>query len=308
MVRYWLLPFAVFLLTINVAFANSCWPNNDQLVISVDMVVEAGGQPAGAQSPVSTDPLPKGYPDTAADTWWAYGYKEGAQRLLNLWDKHDIKVTAFIIGEAALKHPEIAKEIVARGHEVSGHGMYWIPGEYKMSYDAEKKFIKDGIDAVKKATGAPSLGYNAYWMRRSKNTLKILQDLGFIYHSDDVSRDQPYVTLVRGKPFAVVPHVINTNDIVLIEGKNFSADQYQNQLKREFDQLYAVGTKQCRMMVISAHDRISGTPANTQALDEFIKYAKSHPGVAFMRKVDIAKHVLSEKNPLIDNTEAEYNK
>ncbi len=291
-----------------VLIANPCWPNDEQLVIAIDMQFESGGQPEGAQSPVSSDPLPKGYPDTAADTWWAYGYKEGIWRLLDLWDKYGIKVNALIIGKAAQNHPDVVKAIVDRGHEVSAHGMLWVPGEYKMSYEAEKKFIKDGADIVEKITGKKSLGFNAYWMRRSKNTLKVLQDLGCIYHVDDVSRDQPFITMVRGKPFAVIPHTIRINDIVLMEGKGFSAEQFLSELKREFDQLYAEGKEKCRMMSLSMHDRIAGTPAVTNVVDEFIQYAKSHPGVAFMRKDEIAKHILSLKNPLIDNTEIEYNK
>jgi hypothetical protein len=47
------------------------------------------------------------------------------------------------------------------------------------------------------------------------------------------------------------------------------------------------------MMSISAHDRISGSPAMVRVWDEFLRYAKSHAGVAFMRKDEIAKYVKS---------------
>ena len=36
------------------------WPNDAQLVISVSMQFETGGQPEGAESPFSGNPLPKG--------------------------------------------------------------------------------------------------------------------------------------------------------------------------------------------------------------------------------------------------------
>ena len=52
------------------------------------------------------------------------------------------------------------------------------------------------------------------------------------------------------------------------------------------------------MMPISAHDRISGTPAMVRVWDEFLRYAKSHPGVAFMRKDGIAKYVRSSPSTL----------
>jgi peptidoglycan/xylan/chitin deacetylase (PgdA/CDA1 family) len=100
---------------------------------------------------------------------------------------------------------------------------------------------------------------------------------------------------------------LRTNDIVLIEGKNYSSEQFFQQMKDEFDQLYAEGKYQRRMMSISMHDRIGGTPAYVQALDRFIQYAKSHKNVAFKRKDEIARMVLAEDHPLIDLSEEEYN-
>lgn len=301
--------FALFLffLHANLIGAESHWPNGAQLVIAINMNFEAGGQPEGALSPWTGSPMEPGYVDLPANTWWAYGYKEGIGRLLDLWDKHNIKVSSYVVGEAALKNPKVAKAIADRGHELVAHGIRWQDGEYKMSYDEEKKFIKDGIDAIVQTTGFKPSGYNAWWLRRSKNTLKILQDLGLNYHVDDVSRDEPFVTMVRGKKFAVVPYTVRNNDIVQVELNHFPAQQFLSELKLEFDRLYAEGTQKRRMMSVSTHDRIGGTPAMVEAIDQFIQYAKKHPGVVFMRRDEIAKVVLDEKDPLVDNTEIEYN-
>jgi len=293
-------------------FAPSCviakpWPNGAQLVVSISMQFEAGGEPPGAESPFSAAPLPKGYPDLPAESWYRYGYKEGILRMLDLWDKHNVKVTSFMVGEAVLKNPALAKEIVKRGHEAAAHGMRWADS-YNMPYEQEKQFIADGVLAIKNATGSTPLGYNANWLRRSVNTLKVLQDLNFLYHIDDLSHDEPFVTHVRGRKFVVVPYTVRNNDIVLIEGRHFSADQFLNQLKMEFDRLYAEGAKQRRMMVISLHDRIGGTPAVVQAMDQFLQYAKQHQGVVFMRKDAIAKMIMQEKDPLVDDSESNFNK
>ncbi|BCA95530.1 hypothetical protein TUM19329_18910 [Legionella antarctica] len=297
--------FILLCLTVS-CYANKRWPNKAQLVISISMQLESGGQPEGAESPFSGSPLPSGYIDLPANSWYRYGYKEGIERMLDLWDKHNIKVTSFMVGEAVLKNPELARNIVNRGHEAAAHGMRW-GNQYNLPYDEEKVFVKDGVDAIQKITGAKAVGYNSNWLRRSINTLKILQDLNFLYHIDDLSHDEPFVTMVRGKKFAVVPYTVRNNDIVLIEGRNFSANQFLNQLKLEFDRLYAEGATKRRMMVISLHDRIGGTPAMVEAMDQFIQYAKQHKDVVFMRKDDIAKIVLNEGNPLIDNSESKYN-
>lgn len=215
--------------------------------------------------------------------------------MLDNWDKFGIKVTSHMVGSAVLKNPEIAKEIVARGHEAAAHGMDWA-SQYAMPYETEKKFIKDGAEAIKKVTGFEPVGYNANWLRRGTNTLEILQELGFKYHIDDLSRDEPFLLKVKGNDFAVVPYTIRCNDIVLIEGKNFSADQFARQVIMEFDQLYKESEKKRRQMSISFHDRIGGTPQIVAAAAEIISYIQKHKGVSFRRKDEIAQMAYQDKN------------
>lgn len=286
--------------------AESYWPNGARLVISISMQFETGGQPEGAESPFSVMPLPKGTPDLPALSWFHYGATEGIYRMLDLWDKYNIKVTSHVVGEAAIKFPDVAKEIARRGHEIAGHGLNW-SNQWNMNYDDEKAFIKAGIDTVEHITGQRAVGYNCNWLRRSVNTVKVLQDLGFLYQIDDVSRDEPFIEMVRGKKFVVIPYTLRNNDIAQVAGNKWSPEQFSSQLKSEFDQLYAEGTKKRRMMSISLHDRIGGTPAMVKVMDEFLDYAKNHPGVKFMRKDEIAKMVLNDPDTPVDNYEAKYN-
>lgn len=274
----------------------SKWADGSRLVVSVSMQFEAGGQPDNAESPFPQNMKP-GYIDLPGATWFAYGYKEGIPRMLDNWDKLGIKVTSHMVGTAVLKNPELAKEIVQRGHEAAAHGMNWAT-EYTMSYEEEKKFIQDGVDAIKKVTGFRAVGYNANWLRRGENTLKILQELGFTYHIDDLSRDEPFIIQVNQKDFAVVPYTLRANDIVLIEGKNFSADQFVNQVKMEFDQLYEESAAKRRQMSISFHDRIGGTPQMVKAAGDLIRYIQQHQGVSFKRKDEIARMALADKTTI----------
>lgn len=282
------------------------WPNEAQLVISISMQFEAGGQLEGAESPFSGSPLPKGVPDLAAESWFRYGANEGIYRMLDLWDKYQVKVTSHIVGKAAMRSPEVAKEIASRGHEIAAHGIGW-ENQWDKSYNQEFDFVKQGVDVVEKITGQRAVGYNCNWLRRSPNTLKVLQDLDFLYHIDDLSRDEPYITKVRGRDFVVMPYTLRNNDIVNIEGKHWSPDQFLTQLKLEFDQLYAEGNTKRRMMSISLHDRIGGTPAVVNVMEQFLKYAKARNGVVFMTKSEIAKMVKNDLNTPIDESEKIYN-
>lgn len=272
------------------------WADGSRLVVSVSMQFEAGGQPEDAGSPFPQN-MEKGYKDLPADTWYQYGYKEGIPRMLDSWDKLGIKVTSHMVGSAVLENPALAKEIVDRGHEAAAHGMSW-SAQYNLSYDDEKKFIKDGVDAVKQATGFTPVGYNANWLRRGENTLSILQELGFTYHIDDLSRDEPFIIQVNQQDFVVVPYTLRCNDILLIEGKNFSVDQFFNQVKAEFDQLYAESEFKRRQLSISFHDRIGGTPQMVKVTSDLVKYIQSFQGVTFKRKDEIAELALEDKTSI----------
>lgn len=218
--------------------------------------------------------------------------------MLDNWDELGIKVTSHMVGSAVLKNPQLAKEIVKRGHEAAAHGMNW-SSQYNLSYENEKKFIQDGVDAIKSVTGATATGYNANWLRRGENTLKILQELGFKYHIDDLSRDEPFVIQVNNKDFAVVPYTLRNNDILLIEGKNFSADQFFNQVKLDFEQLYAESEFKRRQLSISFHDRIGGTPQMVKAAKNLIEdIQQQHRGVSFKRKDEIAELILKDKDSI----------
>lgn len=273
------------------------WPDGVRLPISISMQFEAGGEPeTGADSPFPPT-MQKGYVDLPAKTWFQYGYREGIPRLLELWDAFGVKVTSHMIGQAVLNNPSLAKEIVQRGHEAAAHGMSWT-SQYNLDYAAEKAFIKAGADAILEVTGQQPLGYNANWLRRGEHTVKILQELGFLYHIDDLSRDEPFIIPVNGKDFAVVPYTLRNNDIQQVEGRYFSTADFRQQLKDEFDQLYAESAQRRRMMSVSTHDRIGGTPAMVQVLREFLAYAAKHPGVTFMRKDAIARFALADAHTI----------
>src|SRR5277367_2937906 len=98
------------------------WPNGARLAVSISLMFEGGGQPiSGAGGPIP-EPIDKGVPDLPTNAFFAYGHYEGIPRALNLFDKHKIKVSSFMIGKAIEQAPELAQEIVRRGHEAAAHG------------------------------------------------------------------------------------------------------------------------------------------------------------------------------------------
>jgi peptidoglycan/xylan/chitin deacetylase (PgdA/CDA1 family) len=274
--------------------SSNFWPEGARLAVSFSLMFEGGGQPVSGAGGVIPDPIERGLPDLPTNAFFAYGPNEGIPRILDLFDKHSIKLSSFMIGQAVEKAPDIAQEIVRRGHEAAAHGRTW-QNSYQMSMDDERRFISNGVDSIVKVTGRQPIGWNAYWMRNSENTLDILQSLGFRYHIDEPSRDEPFIVVLKGGDFVTVPYTFHMNDIVSFPFENWNPASYEQALRDEFDQLYDEGVSRRRMMVVSLHDRISGHAGRVRALDRFLTYARSKPDVWFARKDEIADWVLRNR-------------
>jgi len=274
--------------------AGGFWPNGARLAMSFSLMFEGGGQPISGAGGVIPDPIEKGVPDLPTNAFFAYGHYEGIPRTLDLMDKHRIKLSSFMIGKAVETTPDIAQEIVRRGHEAAAHGRVW-DNSYQLTRDEERRFIADSVETIHKITGQKAVGWNAYWMRNSIHILETLQELGFLYHIDEPSHDEPFIVPVRGRDFVTVPYTFHMNDIVSFPFAGWNPAAYEQALRDEFDQLYEEGAHRRRMMVVSLHDRISGHAGRIRALDRFLTYARSKGNAWFARKDEIARYVLANR-------------
>src|SRR5678815_2357411 len=130
-------------------------------------------------------------------------------------------------------------------------------------------------------------------MRATPGTFAILQDLGFVYHTDDLSRDEPFLISVRQRPFVVVPYTFQLNDLQNYENRWHTCDEFASELKRVFDAPNAKPARKPGMISVSSHDRVAGRASRTAVMEEFITYAQRHAGVVFMKKADIANFSLA---------------
>ena len=274
--------------------SHSFWPDGARLAVSLSLMFEAGGQPISGAGGVIPDPIEHGLPDLPTNAFFQYGVYEGIPRILDMLDRHHVKLSSFMIGEAIGKAPDLAREIVRRGHEAAAHGRTW-QNSYALDPDAERRFILDDVEAIEKITGRKPVGWNAYWMRNSPHTFDILQSLGFRYHIDEPSRDEPFIIRLKGGDFVTVPYTFHMNDIVSFPFAAYNPAAHEQALRDEFDQLYAEGAHRRRMMVVSLHDRISGHANRVRVLDRFLAYATSKPGVWFARKDEIAAWALRDR-------------
>lgn len=268
------------------------WPDGAKLVIAISLQFESGVQPRReASSPFKGNQ----YSETALTKWWDYGFKEGIPRLLDIFRRRHVRVTSHMAGEAVERNPEVAHEIVERGHEAGLRGRSWSV-DYALSNEEERRSYEADLHKIQQATAVRPIGFHSAGLRSSPETVETLQDLGFLYHVDDVSRDEPFAVVLKGKPFISVPYSIGLNDLVGYETRNFTSDQFASELKNEFEMLYSESESRRRMLSISVHDRITGRPRHAKVLEEFIIYSQRRPGVVYMRQDDIARFAASSSS------------
>ena len=271
------------------------WPNDARIAVSVVVNYEEGAEYSllDGDSHHETNgevpsPVPSPQRDLFNESFFEYGSRVGVWRLLNLLEKYEVSSTFFCCALALERNPEVAKEIVAKGHEVCGHGYRW--EEYHLlDQDAERQAIEKTVASLTRTTGQRPLG----WFTRygpSINTRQLVVDEGgFIYDSGAFNDDLPYFVPVNDKPWLVVPYSMETNDARFWRGGLSSIRDFYEYLKDSFDCLYDEGRSHPKMMSVGLHCRIAGRPARSKAVERFLDYAKGFPGVWFARRVDIAR-------------------
>lgn len=271
------------------------WPNGARLAVSVTMMVEADGeQPELMQpGPAGTPQAQARFPNLPLISQRRYGAIEGIPRLLDLFDRQAIRTSSFMIGASVAAHPEAAREIVRRGHEAGGRAWAHAP-QFHLSREEERALLARGFDTLASVTGQRPRGFNARGLQGSRNTLSLLAELGLVYSIDDRSRDEPFIVPVDGRDFAILPYHTHVNDLTFFHNQFQGLVAYERMLRAEFEVLLAEGERRRRMMSVPLHDFLAGKPAISRSVEEFIAWAKRHPGVWFARRDEIAEIALAD--------------
>ena len=271
------------------------WPGDAQIAVSLVINYEEGsernpldGDPYHESNNEVPSPVPPAQRDLFNESFFEYGSRVGVWRLLDLLDKYEAKATFFCCALALERNPEVARQVVARGHEVCGHGYRW--EEYHlMEREEERQAIVKTVASITQTCGERPLG----WFTRygsSLNTRELVaEEGGFIYDSGSFNDDLPYFVTVGDKPWLVLPYSMETNDARFWRGGLVSTGDFYEYLKDTFDCLYEEGRTHPKMMSVGLHCRITGRPARSRAVERFLQYANSFPKVWMARRVDIAR-------------------
>lgn len=145
--------------------------------------------------------------DPAAWDRYPLRVTENTRRVLDLFDRHGVTGTFFVLGWVAEREPSLVREIRRRGHEIACHG-YGHQLVYRIGPEGFRRDIRRAREILEGITGEAVRGYRApsYSITaESLWALDILIEEGFSYDSSIF----PIMHDIYGIPDAPrFPHVI----------------------------------------------------------------------------------------------------
>jgi len=100
----------------------------------------------------------------------------GTERLLELFAKHGVRGTFFILGWVAERFPQLVRRIDAAGHEIGCHG-FW----HRLTYDLSPQAFRDDLRRAKRsiedAAGQPVTAFRAPSFSITRRSLWALEAL-----------------------------------------------------------------------------------------------------------------------------------
>lgn len=230
-----------------------------------------------------------------------YGDRVGVWRLLDLFDRKDVKVTFLMNGRKVELFPEAIRKIKEKGHELSSEG-YVHEYSYMMTRSQEQASIKKTVRAFEKVIGEKPTGYLSPGHAYTNNTLDLVSKAGYVWWADPLDYDLPYIVKSNnddeedGRKLVVIPYNLPGTHDYLTYAFNVPPRNLLQIWKDQFDYLYAEGERGApKFMALNLHPFVSGKPYVAKIVEEFIDFIKSkHSDVWIAKRIEIANWWLEQ--------------
>jgi peptidoglycan/xylan/chitin deacetylase (PgdA/CDA1 family) len=259
-------------------FTRPTWPNNASCAVT--LTFDNFGE--------SYDLLRYGHAG-GANADGVYAPRRGVERVCDLLERRGISATFFVEGWNARKYADLAREVVARGHELASHG--WLHEQWsELAPARERELIQRTTEALSEATGAAPRGWRAPAGLTTTSTLRLLREAGYRYDSSMGDDDVPYLLqLDAGAELAELPWSWPLDDAVYYAhpGTLRRPSAVAGLWKEEFDAAYAL----TGAFMLVCHPRYTGRPARILALEQLLEHIQSHDNVWFARCDEVDEHI-----------------
>lgn len=106
-------------------------------------------------------------------------------RLLDLYDKYNVRSTFFVLSQLAELRPNMVRQIVARGHEIGSHGCdhNYLRAFDLLSLEEQVSELNRSKVILEQLTGNPVVSFRAPALRVNQFTPMALKEAGYEYDS-----------------------------------------------------------------------------------------------------------------------------
>ncbi|HTK13094.1 MAG TPA: polysaccharide deacetylase family protein [Xanthobacteraceae bacterium] len=206
-----------------------------------------------------------------------YGAAVGIWRLMDIFDRHQIKGTIGANGLAVEKWPQTIKALHEAGHEIAAHGMTNDHDMTDLTSDEQREEARECARVITDCIGERPVGWAGPGNLHTAETLGILADEGYRWFGDAFDDDVPYVAEVNGKRIAVIPKLNYANDWRAWSGGLGNASTYFEGFRTTFDFIYQEALRgRPGAMDVIVHAELGGRPNIAVAFEQMIRYVKQY--------------------------------
>jgi peptidoglycan/xylan/chitin deacetylase (PgdA/CDA1 family) len=245
------------------------WPNNSRVAVTLTFDFQGGED---------VRPLPDGTRDHEEYTQCEYGPNTAIWRILRILEEEGVKATFLTCGAIAERYPDAVQAIVAKGHEIAGHG-YHHEVARNLTREQEWEVMRKTIDMIRGRTGQRPVGWRS--CTQSPNSLELLMEHGFLWNSNSFSHDLPFLWEASGGHLVELPRQ-PFGDGRTYQHRNNDAGNPNDTLviwKAMFDELHAESKIAPAYCPFQFHPYISGRPGRAKTLRTIIQHMKEADGV-----------------------------
>ncbi|NRA28630.1 MAG: polysaccharide deacetylase family protein [Parvularculaceae bacterium] len=236
-------------------------------------------------------PWPRGNPDVVGYSQRTWGNTVGHWRMMDLFDKYDLRGSISLSIGLLDHHPEIIEACAERRWEFFSHGIYNTRFSYGMDEAQERAVLTDSINSVQAATGQRIRGYLAPALTHTESTLDLIAEHDFWYTCDLFQDDQPQPIKTKTGKLVSMPYSLEVNDVITYSVQGWSPDRYADILIRHFDQLLEEGEESGTVMCIPLHAYLVSQPHRLRSFERALQHITSHKDdVWFATGTEIAEH------------------
>lgn len=235
-------------------------------------------------------PLANGTINHETYTQCEYGPNTAIWRILRILEEENVTATFLTCGAIAERYPDAVKAIVAKGHEVAGHG-YHHEVARDLSRDDENDVMRKTVNMISDRAGNQPMGWRS--CTQSPNSLALLMDHGFLWNSNSFSHDLPFLWRDGDRVLVELPRQ-PFGDGRTYFNDHGNPDHSLIVWKGMFDELHGESKQAATYCPFQFHPYISGRPGRAKALRAIIQHMKKADGVWFATGSEVARWCLDE--------------